>query len=142
MRRRSTWPSSTASSSTTTPGRVAAAIGAIAQAPAGCIVVSCHAGKDRTGVVIALTLDLLGVPHELIAADYATAPPATGASSLPELAAPRAAPILDLLAHVHDRYGGSAAYLGRAGASADLSRSLARRLLSSGAHATSAPPIA
>ena len=34
-------------------------------------VVHCTAGKDRTGVLVALLLDLLGVEHEQIAADYA-----------------------------------------------------------------------
>lgn len=34
-------------------------------------LVHCSAGKDRTGVVIALILAVLGVPDELIAADYA-----------------------------------------------------------------------
>jgi protein-tyrosine phosphatase len=34
-------------------------------------VVHCTAGKDRTGVIVALILDLLGVPHETIVADYA-----------------------------------------------------------------------
>jgi protein-tyrosine phosphatase len=34
-------------------------------------LVHCSAGKDRTGVVIALVLAVLGVPDELIAADYA-----------------------------------------------------------------------
>ncbi len=36
--------------------QVAAAIAAIADAPPGCVVVTCHTGKDRTGVVIALAL--------------------------------------------------------------------------------------
>lgn len=31
----------------------------------------CAAGKDRTGVIAALLLDLAGVPHEQIAEDYA-----------------------------------------------------------------------
>jgi hypothetical protein len=31
----------------------------------------CAAGKDRTGVLSALLLDVLGVPHEVIAEDYA-----------------------------------------------------------------------
>lgn len=31
----------------------------------------CSAGKDRTGVVAALVLDVLGVPGDIIAADYA-----------------------------------------------------------------------
>jgi len=34
-------------------------------------VVHCTAGKDRTGVIIALVLDLLGVDAETIVADYA-----------------------------------------------------------------------
>jgi protein-tyrosine phosphatase len=33
-------------------------------------LVHCAAGKDRTGIVIALVLALLGVPDELIGADY------------------------------------------------------------------------
>jgi protein-tyrosine phosphatase len=33
-------------------------------------LVHCSAGKDRTGIVIALVLAVLGVPDELIAADY------------------------------------------------------------------------
>jgi protein-tyrosine phosphatase len=34
-------------------------------------VVYCAAGKDRTGVLVAIVLDLLGVPRDRIAADYA-----------------------------------------------------------------------
>jgi protein tyrosine/serine phosphatase len=34
------------------------------------LVFHCVAGKDRTGVVAALLLDLLGVPDETIAIDY------------------------------------------------------------------------
>ena len=34
-------------------------------------VVHCTAGKDRTGVITALVLDLVGVDHETIVADYA-----------------------------------------------------------------------
>jgi len=37
------------------PYRFASAIAAIAAAPPGCVLVTCHAGKDRTGLVIALT---------------------------------------------------------------------------------------
>jgi len=35
------------------------------------LVVHCFAGKDRTGVLVALILALLGVPEAVIAADYA-----------------------------------------------------------------------
>jgi protein-tyrosine phosphatase len=34
------------------------------------LVVHCTAGKDRTGIVIAMLLDILGVSHENIVADY------------------------------------------------------------------------
>jgi protein-tyrosine phosphatase len=37
----------------------------------GPTVVHCVAGKDRTGLISALTLELLGVPDEVIAHDYA-----------------------------------------------------------------------
>lgn len=35
------------------------------------VVLHCMGGKDRTGIAIALALDTLGVPDELIVADYA-----------------------------------------------------------------------
>jgi protein-tyrosine phosphatase len=50
---------------------VAAAIAAVARAPAGAVVVHCMGGKDRTGLVTALLLDLAGVGIDEIAADYA-----------------------------------------------------------------------
>ena len=34
------------------------------------VVIHCTAGKDRTGIVVAMLLDILGVPHEDITADY------------------------------------------------------------------------
>lgn len=36
----------------------------------GATIVHCAAGKDRTGTVVALALDVAGVPHEEIVADY------------------------------------------------------------------------
>jgi protein-tyrosine phosphatase len=50
---------------------LAEAIGVIAEADAAPLVVHCVAGKDRTGVVCALTLSLLGVSDVDIATDYA-----------------------------------------------------------------------
>lgn len=48
--------------------RVARALLAEGGVPA---IVGCAAGKDRTGVTIALLLDLVGVPTDVIVADYA-----------------------------------------------------------------------
>ena len=50
---------------------IAAALGLIADPDAAPVVVHCMAGKDRTGVVCALTLSLLGVSDADIAEDYA-----------------------------------------------------------------------
>jgi protein-tyrosine phosphatase len=47
------------------------ALVAIADAPAAPVLIHCHAGKDRTGVIVALILRLAGVDPELIADDYA-----------------------------------------------------------------------
>lgn len=92
----------------------------------------CAAGKDRTGVVAAVLLGLLGVPHEEIATDYHVTAGAMAAfvdwltvtypealdsmtSQPPEyLEAPREA-MTAFLDHVDDRYGsmeGMADHLG------------------------------
>jgi protein-tyrosine phosphatase len=49
---------------------LAAAIGVLCADGALPGLVHCSAGKDRTGIVVALILAALGVPDELIAADY------------------------------------------------------------------------
>ena len=51
------------------PDSVVAAVRAIARAD-GAALVHCAAGKDRTGVVVALALDASGVSRETIAEDY------------------------------------------------------------------------
>jgi protein-tyrosine phosphatase len=51
------------------PDSVVAAVGAIARA-GGAALVHCAAGKDRTGVVVALALDASGVAREAIVEDY------------------------------------------------------------------------
>jgi protein-tyrosine phosphatase len=50
--------------------RIAQVIEVLASAP-GPAVYHCAAGKDRTGVVSAVLLGVLGVPDELVVADYA-----------------------------------------------------------------------
>ncbi len=51
--------------------RLTAAVLALAAPDALPAIVHCSAGKDRTGLVIALVLDLVGVPAEVIAQDFA-----------------------------------------------------------------------
>lgn len=51
------------------PDSVSAALRVVAEAE-GAAVVHCAAGKDRTGTVIAMALDVAGVPHDEIVADY------------------------------------------------------------------------
>lgn len=53
------------------PDAVANVMRAIADAQSGGVVIHCHGGKDRTGIVSALLLSLADVPAETIAADYA-----------------------------------------------------------------------
>ncbi|HEX5039387.1 MAG TPA: tyrosine-protein phosphatase [Candidatus Limnocylindria bacterium] len=108
------------------PDLLAAAVGAIADAPTGGVVVHCHAGKDRSGNVVALALGLVGVPAEAIAADYAAIDDRmaehfagqldlvvdrTERAQLDESFSARPETMLALIAHVHDRYGGAEPYL-------------------------------
>lgn len=49
---------------------LAAAVLAIADASEGAVLVHCTAGKDRTGLVIALALSAVGTPREAVLDDY------------------------------------------------------------------------
>jgi protein tyrosine/serine phosphatase len=51
--------------------RIGAIVEAIAAAPDGPVLIHCHAGKDRTGLMSALLLTLAGASHQIIAEDYA-----------------------------------------------------------------------
>lgn len=50
--------------------QIAQAITIVAQRHAHPVIVHCTAGKDRTGVLVAVLLSLLGVPEETIVDDY------------------------------------------------------------------------
>ena len=54
----------------TRPDSISAALDVVSRSR-GATVVHCAAGKDRTGTVTALALDVAGVPHEAIVEDYA-----------------------------------------------------------------------
>jgi protein-tyrosine phosphatase len=113
-------------------GFVAEAMAAVAGAPEGGVLIHCAAGKDRTGLISALLLGLVGVPAETIAADYAmtaellrprdeawlaATPPEERAEREAMLArnAPTAEVMLDVLAGLDERYGGVEGYLLAAG---------------------------
>ena len=55
---------------------IASALAVLADEAAYPAVFHCTAGKDRTGVLAAIVLGLLGVPDEVIADDYAATAPA------------------------------------------------------------------
>jgi protein-tyrosine phosphatase len=52
------------------PAKIVGVFRAFAQAPAGGIVFHCSAGRDRTGLVAALLLQLVGVRNDAIVDDY------------------------------------------------------------------------
>ncbi|CAM3955785.1 tyrosine-protein phosphatase [Deinococcus marmoris] len=54
---------------------VVSILGAILDAPPGPLLIHCHAGKDRTGLIAALCLELAGRSREEIAADYVATGP-------------------------------------------------------------------
>jgi protein tyrosine/serine phosphatase len=112
------------------PDQVVAALRAVAQSP-GAALVHCAAGKDRTGVVVALALTVAGVRRDEVIADYA----ATGdrmAAVLQRLRAsptyaadtnsrpdeehmPRPETMASFLDQVDATYGGVLAWLGQHG---------------------------
>lgn len=53
------------------PGNVVTAVRRLAAADAGPALVHCAAGKDRTGTLVALVLDAVGVERDAVVADYA-----------------------------------------------------------------------
>jgi hypothetical protein len=111
-------------------GRFAEAVTAVAEAPEGTVLVHCHAGKDRTGLVVALLLELAGASAETIGADYAL----TGRNLEPLMrpwldeagdersrelrrragSAPEES-MIDVVAELDSLYGGAAGYLLGAG---------------------------
>lgn len=113
--------------------RLTAAIRALAAPDALPAVVHCAAGKDRTGVVIGLVLSAIGVPDDVVAADYA----ATALFLTPDfievlghgeptdeaMLASEVGFMQALLSRVEREHGGAAAYLAAHGLdAAELAR--------------------
>ncbi len=134
------------------PDSVVGSVRAIARA-GGAVLVHCAAGKDRTGVVVALALDAGGVDRDTIVADYAATGERIDAILARLVSSPtyraeleghdarRHAPLPTTMERlfelIDDRFGGSAAWLSAHGLDdPDLER-LRGRLAS--ARAGSAP---
>ena len=111
-------------------GAVADVMAVVAGVPEGGVLIHCAAGKDRTGLISALLLGLVGVPAATIAGDYAlTGELLPERVAMPARFAPTAEVMLEMLQKLTDRYGGAEPYLNEAGVSrGDLDR-LRERLL-------------
>lgn len=122
-------------------GEIARIVALVASAPAP-VLVHCAAGKDRTGIVVAVLLRAVGVQRAEVVADYLRTEP-----NLPRLWAglrragvpsPRNRALLGVqgdaieavLDEVEGAPGGVAGWLGAHGAGSDDVRLLAERLLS------------
>lgn len=106
------------------PANVAEAVRRLAAADAGPALVHCAAGKDRTGVLVALVLDVVGVERDEVVADYALSAEnveamfrrwttAAGEEMPADLTPhkPRAAVMDAVLAHLDAEHGGAAGWL-------------------------------
>ena len=127
---------------------IANAIAAVSNAPpGGGVVIHCHAGKERTGIVAALLLSLAGVSDAAVAEDWISSDAYLqplyeewlGDEADPAIRAKRsegfvthAEYILDVLAHVRRDHGGVEEYLLAGGLRPDQVDRARRRLVSSG----------
>jgi protein tyrosine/serine phosphatase len=126
------------------PELFAAAVGAIADAPPGAVVVHCAGGKDRTGLVVAMALTLAGADPEVVAADYALTAKRNGPivegflqqieddearERVRDYIATPASNMLTALEHLEKQYGGVQGYLRSGGLTQEQVRRLRERLV-------------
>jgi protein-tyrosine phosphatase len=111
--------------------QIAGALEVLAAPEARPAVFHCTAGKDRTGLLSALVLSLLGVPEETVVADYALSGEAMERlraklilkypdgkdviADISEVFSADPANMIGLFAHLRQRYGSVAGYAERAG---------------------------
>lgn len=108
--------------------RFGEAIGVLAEADGG-VVFHCSGGKDRTGLLAALLLRLVGVPVEAVEADYVRSERRLRlADSTPrhDISAPREV-INRVVDETEARHGTAAVYLLQAGGSAEHLERIRRR---------------
>jgi protein-tyrosine phosphatase len=129
------------------PDSIVGALRAIATAR-GAVLAHCAAGKDRTGVVVALALDAAGVDRDMIVADYLASAERIDAivgrlvsSPLyrdelqghdPRQHAPVRGTMERVLELIDERHGGSAAWLAANGLDEGDLQQLRRRLRPTG----------
>lgn len=89
-------------------------------------LVHCHVGKDRTGLLIALLLELLDVPRELILADYIASNAGLGSAAYTTVHAEILTWTLEGLA---ERYGSTRGYLDAHGLTEETVSALRSALL-------------
>jgi hypothetical protein len=102
---------------------IAAILAEIAESPPGGVLFHCLAGKDRTGVVAALLLTVVGVGRDAIVEDYVLSD-----GTMPTEFPPTPEVMLGMLDHLDHRHGGVPAYLAGIGVGAPVQEALRRRL--------------
>jgi protein tyrosine/serine phosphatase len=121
------------------PELFARAVAAVADAPEGPVLVHCAAGKDRTGLVVALALSLVGADLDALADDYEVtnqrlAPRYAALAADRDIPVGREIPptrhvIVEALEHLRTRNGSVEAYLTRGGLTRGHVRALRTRLV-------------
>lgn len=89
-------------------------------------LVHCLVGKDRTGLTVALLLDLLGVDRPTILADYVASNAGLGAKARTQV---RAEVMAGTLAELDEKHGGPEGYLAWHGLTDETIRTLRASLL-------------
>ena len=107
--------------------QIAQAITVLAEPKALPAILHCAGGRDRTGVISALILALLGVPDEAIAADYARSAESARGDD-PEYADTPAETMLLVLAGLRDRHGDITGYAHTIGISQETIDHLCRQV--------------
>lgn len=124
------------------PEQIKLILEAIATAREGGILIHCHAGKDRTGIVSALLLSLVGVPDAEICRDYAQSQDclwplweqivdeADGLDDVNPFMRPVATEeaMRYVLAHLEKQYGSVQGYLAATGVAEEVMATVRQRL--------------
>jgi protein-tyrosine phosphatase len=125
--------------------QIASALAVLAAPDARPAVFHCTAGKDRTGLLSAIVLSLLGVPEETVVADYALSGEAMERlraklmekypegkeviAGIDEIFSADPTNMVGLFEHLRTRYGSVPGYAARIGVSGDLLAALREALL-------------